>query len=424
MTKRSGQLLITGALLISLSLLVAWFFKNHQAVEKEMRTGMSKQARSNDLLAAEFFLNNNGIPAESRSGRDLLIDLPPTQDTLLISDLGASLNQERLEALLQWMRGGGHILTTANRYWDEDSQRSGNRLLDELNIRLVTTESLLADEDESDEATNAKQQRPETEDGFSKLLDNAISTIEHDPVDISLENGERIKLHFNGNRSLQDIDGIAHYSAGGAVATHVLDINVGEGRLTVFSDNEFMQNPIAFVLIGRSLEKYHNSIADHDNAYFLWYILGSSKKVWLMYSIDAPELSELLWAQAYAACISFIVLLLFWLWWQRNRFGPLHGKLDPPRRNLLEHLLMSANYAWRQDKAQRLFAQNREHIKQGLIAKHPQLRQLSPEEQCLRLAELSELSQQQAHQALYSDWRSERELIQLTHLLQKLRTQI
>lgn len=421
MSTQRSTLLIGGILLIALALWLSWFFNNFQLVDKERRSGMDKTARKNPFYAAELFLRDAGLEVESTSGRKRLIDLPSHQDTLLVNDIGSSLNTQRQAALLAWIENGGHLITAANRFWNEDSKQSGNRLLDELNIRLVDAHSLKESGEESDtedeEKDTSSQRR--SKDPIGKLAKNFLGALFNEAVSITLENNESVDILFNGNRSLVDVDNIASYSAGTKGRTHMLDIPMGEGWLTIFSDSQFLRHSPQ-ISLANSLDFQISDIEQGDHAYLLWHLVEQRNKTWLLYSIDALPLHQLLWSRAPLACISFVALVLFWLWWQRNQFGPRKGQLHPPRRNLLEHIRMSAAYSWRQDKAQLLLANNREHIRQSLQAKHPHITQLPAEEQCLRLSEILPLDAAQIHQALYADWRHERDFIRTSYLLQQI----
>ena len=420
MSKQRSGLLIGGILVIALALWLSWFFKNFELIEKERRSGMDKTARKNPFYAAELFLRDVGIAVESTSGRKHLIDLPSSNDTLLINDIGSSLNTQRQEALLAWIANGGQLITSANRFWNEDSGQSGNRLLDHLNIRLVEASSLNKDDSEEvDSETQKNNKDRRSKDPFGKLAKNLLGTLLNEPVTIALDNGESVEVLFNSNRSLVDVDNIASYSAGAKDRIHMLDIPIGDGWLTVFSDSQFLKHSVQASL-ANSLDLQLSNIEQADHAYLLWNLLAQRDKTWLLYSIDALPLHQLLWSRAQLACISFIALLLFWLWWQRNQFGPLKGQLDPPRRNLMEHIRMGARYHWQQDKAQLLLNNNREHIIHAVQSKHPYIGALAPEEQCQYLSETLWLSAAQIHQALYADWRNERDFILISDLLQQI----
>ncbi len=58
--------------------------------------------------------------------------------------------------LLQWSEQGGHLVLIAERLWDEDEKKSGDLLLDSLDIRQYLTE----DFDDSQDRASEKPPTP------------------------------------------------------------------------------------------------------------------------------------------------------------------------------------------------------------------------------------------------------------------------
>lgn len=387
--------LIIGAGLICLALLVSWWLRNFELVEEDYRTGISLEARRNPFLAAEFFLREMGTDVESVNGRSRLQELPPPTDILLVNEFDGNLSPERHEKLLDWIDAGGHIIITANKLWDEERESSGNRLLDEFGIYLM-----LAEDNEKD-----------------GLIDNTNIV-----VTVDFDGGDSAKVAYNKNYYLEDSMELATASVYSEIGAHLIQIQHGNGLITVMSDNNFLKNPKALSFAGLNFE--NNSIGENDHAYFLWLLLGNSSKVWLIYNIESPSISILLWQNAPEACIAFLVLIMFCLWSTRNRFGPPLPAIDLPRRNLLEHILMSANFEWHQDRSHSRVQHNRELVQHEISSKHPNIGLLEATEKCQGLANISGISPEKIHFALYTDWKGEREFIQLSNLLRTLRQKI
>lgn len=393
--------LIGGLCLICAALLISWWLRNFELVEEEYRTGISLEARRNPFLAAELFLREMEVDVESVSGRSRLQDLPPTTDILLVNDFGGNLSQERHDRLLQWIKAGGHIVITANRYWDEDRGTSGNNLLDGFGVHLVYA-GLYADENE--------------EDLIYQPEDTNII------VPVTFEGGAKANVAFNYLSYLEDTEEYASTTVSSEIGIHLMQINYGEGLLTVLSDNNFLKNPQSSAIAG--VEFNNNAINSHDHAYFLFTLLGNSAKVWLIYNTQSPSLTTLLWQIAPHACISFLVLILFWLWSTRNRFGPRMPPIDLPRRNLLEHISVSASFEWSRDKSHTRVKHNREMIETEIKGRHPYISTLEAREKCEALEKISGLAAEKIYIALYQDWKNEREFIQLSYLLRTLRQKI
>ena len=412
-TDRMNYLLMFGVISIAAVASIVWFLNTYQLVDVEVRGDRSKEAIQNPFYAAELVLQASDVEVESVSGRERLHELPPTSDILLVNNLGPSLPPKSFEALLEWIRGGGHLITTARRLYDEDKGESGDQLLDELGVRLFRV-------DEEDEVNIFADNQAEDDDMGFLFMSNRNA---YEPVEVVFESGETVVVNFNTRYVLEDSQDLATAQVGSEWGAHLVQLPVGEGMVTVMSDNRFLKNPPASVLVDVNPEavRFSNSIAEADHAYYLWLLTASDSKVWILYSLETQGIFALLWDKARAFCISFIILLFVWLWWQYDRFGPHMARLDQPRRNLLEHIKMSANFSWRQDKGRQLLETNREQCLRWLCLKHPQLSQLSPIDQSERISTMCDIPANKIHQALYADWQSEREFISYTHIIQTLR---
>ena len=150
------RMLVLGVLLAGLSGWgVHWFLTHHERHSKDIRTGVSPQARRNPFLAAEHFLSRLGIDSKSISGRDQLLNPPREPGLLLVNNLGPSLPPEREEDLLNWVRQGGHLVVTPGQVWDEEKETVGNHLLDAFGVHLISLEV----EDEGEEPTGVEENR-------------------------------------------------------------------------------------------------------------------------------------------------------------------------------------------------------------------------------------------------------------------------
>ena len=105
-TKWRFQLL----LLVLLGWGIHWFLDNHRWETLETRVGVSVEARRNPWLAAERFLRRLNRSVESQSGRRLLLQPPAAGGVLIVKRLGRVLPPDREQALIDWIRTGGHLV--------------------------------------------------------------------------------------------------------------------------------------------------------------------------------------------------------------------------------------------------------------------------------------------------------------------------
>ena len=260
--------------------------------EKESRSMPSILAIKNPFLAAKRFLTQIGMNAESLNDRRLLIDLPSVNDLIIINIFGGNLPKNREELLVSWIKNGGSLIVTANRLWDWKLLKSGNNLLDRYGIRLIL--------------------KSKGKEGHkNRDFDTQKSVFE-----IDLGQNRTAKVSFATNKILVDGDGIAYTKYYENNGNHIIQITIGQGRLIVLSDNEFLKN--------KNLDK-------NDHAYFLTSLIQNKSekgaqdrpKIWLLYSSNMPSLLSIIWDNAFYFVICFSILLLLCILRLNLKSGPL-----------------------------------------------------------------------------------------------------
>ncbi|UTW45114.1 DUF4350 domain-containing protein [bacterium SCSIO 12696] len=391
-SERRTIIIVVLFLLVAAGLYIYWFLQNHQLVEREYRERPSREVRENPFHAAKLYLERKGYDVEVSNGLNRFQSLPSTDDMIIGERLGGRLPDQRVDDLLDWVHDGGQLLTDVQRSWVGDDPGGNDKLLTKLGVTLWEHDS-----DEWDEGEMPSFELTHT----------------------TLDSGEVIEAEFDFGLSLYDDSDRDTIYVHGEHSNHILVIPRGKGWVMLATDLTFMRNPGWYRNWKGEESKPH--INHRDHAFLLNWLAETNHTVWLVRGVDAAPLPALIWQHGRYAVISLGVLLLFWLWWLYNRFGPLRASIIPERRNILEHLRMSAVFAWRQDKAQQLFTETRKDVELLLRRKHPQIATLPVAERSTKLAELCELSAEQINRALHSDWQGEREFIELTDLLQQIR---
>lgn len=385
MNTLARNLVVTLILAIIVGACGYWFFSNFELREVETDAGYSREARENRYLAMSHFLRALGTEVENASGRELLDNLPPPSDTLFLSNSSSTLSMRRQQALRDWMEQGGHLITVVDSDWDEDAQRSTQPFFDQFGIQRHPYEANPSEDDAEwwqDEAAH-----------YDQYLDVRFADYEH-PV----------KVHPDHSAYLVDANSQAIARVADETGNILLQYNVGEGRLTVFTDVRFWEN--------RHIDK-------HDHALFAWLLMdANASKVWIMYDISLPSLVSSAWAVAPYAMVASLALLCLWLWSLYNRFGPTLGSTSPVRRSLLEHLQASANFHWQNDRANTLLEQLQDIVKARLEKSHPGWSGLSPQQQTDWLAKRTQVDGDQLLPALTSKPTEERTFISCIRTLQ------
>lgn len=297
---------------------------------------------------------------ESISGRDQLL-APPTQPgLLLVYRLGASLPAEREQALLAWVRQGGHLLVAPQQAWDEGAETSGNSLLDSLGVQPVF-EAVAPGQAAGIDAGSASDGEASPAPAHLRMPGTSAP----------------IAVAFNRHRRLFDRLGHADWAAGTEPDGHLLQYRLGRGKITVMSDLQPFSN---------------RSIGEHDHALLLALLAGEQHHAWLLYSSAMPPLPLLLWRHAPGLVIALLTLGLLLVWSLTRRSGPVRSAEQPARRNLMEHLGAVGRYLWRIDRAVGTFRQSQQALERAWRRRHPVLEPMQQNGRCEWIAEYAGLS--------------------------------
>ena len=357
------RLLVAAAILL-LGLLTIWLGSQLQRYDDVVEHGPAPQARSNDYLAAELFLRDLGLQVAHHDGSAGLEALPTSGQTLLLLGDRRNMTPRQTERLLDWAAAGGHLVVVAERLWDEKTGKSGDLLLDRLNLQQYSTRDL--DEEAQSPQSSTAEQHPQ----LTKLY---------------LENESApAYLAFDTDFHLYDADNRAHAWANSAGATHMLQLQHGDGLVTALTDSWIWQN--------RNIDEY-------DHAWLLWYLTQDSEVTLVHRSEHDGLLAQL--RQYFPETLTALgLLILFALWHVGQRFGPLLHPANPARRQLQEHLRGSAEFLLRHGREQSLLQRLQQDVQRRANVRHPGFEQLPLSGQLTLLAQLSSLPPTSIEQAM------------------------
>ena len=362
-----------------------WFLANYELVEETYHTPPGKEARKNPYLAAERFLIQNNVDTESLGGSKLLDELPSPSDTIFLSNHkhDGLLTEERQQNLYDWIYDGGHLITVIHSLWDEELNSSDDPFLDSFGIRQYKYEY----------SNDELEETPPLETQFAG-------------------GGETLTIDFNPRFYMIDQDEAAYAGIENGDGYHLIQIAVGNGILTVLTDDIFLRN---------------KKIGEYDHALFFHNLIQNSapeetpSKLWIIHDLEFPSLLTLIWHKAPYAVITFSLLFIFALWAAYNRFGPPLLDKDHNRRSLLEHLDACGRYHWRHDEGNGLLTTLREQLQQLLETRHPRWHQLSSQEQIEWLSKRSNQPKLTLSRALLHQPQNEHEFTQIVQTLKSLR---
>lgn len=319
------------------------FYAWHKAIpyDEVVDRGPSPEARANAFLAAEYFLRERGLNVEHANSLERLSNLSPKGNSLLLLGERSNMTPRQVEQLLDWAKSGGHVLLVAEALWDEDTGKSGDLLLDRLNIHQTLSETF------DQPASPRKKKAPD----LTKLyVDN-----ETPPAYFS----------FDTDFNLTDPKHLAQFSANSAKASHLMQRDFGQGTVTVITDSDLWKTA---------------NIGKHDNAWLLWY-LNQGKDVTLLFNSEADNLLALLMRYFPEALVAIIALVALALWQAGMRQGLIQAPAPKARRQLQEHLKASADFLLRRSGQSTLLQALQRDIQRAARRRHPGFEHLETVEQ-------------------------------------------
>lgn len=357
-----NRLLMWAGLLLVCLLAAAGFYAWSKATpyDEVIDRGPSPEAQANPYLAAEHFLRKQGLPVDHAFGLDRLADLPSEHHSLLLLTERSNMSPRQVEQLLDWNRSGGHLLVVAEALWDEETGKSGDLLLDRLQIRQVLS-------DEPEEPAPARKKK--TPDLTRLYIDNETAPA---------------YFGFDTAFNLTDPKHLAQFSANSAQSSHLMQLDLGQGRVTVITDSDLWKTA---------------NIGKHDNAWLLWY-LTQGTAVTLLANGDVDDLFSLLLRYFPQALVALTALIALALWHAGMRQGPIQAPAPKARRQLQEHLKASADFLLRRNGQRTLVQALQRDILRAARHRHPSFEHLDDAQQWQVLEHLTHQPSHVISQAL------------------------
>lgn len=384
------RFLIGAALALLLGLLAIYLAGRLQPYQETIEHGPAPEVLGNPYLAAEQFLRKRGLQVARADGLEVLDALPSPGQTLLLLGSRARMTPRQADRLLEWTNKGGHLLFIAERIYDEEDGKSGDLLVDRLGIQQYEAKDL-----EKEEAAESEEEEADS-DADGTATDADADADEHQPAPVEEDPfPELTKLYLENEQApayasfdpefhLYDSQNRAHAWANSAKATHMLQLNHGQGLITVLTDGWIWQT--------RDIDQY-------DNAWLLWY-LTQDTAVTLLYRAERDSLATLLGQNFAEALVALTLLIVLLLWYVGQRQGPLQAPADRARRQLEEHLRGSADFLLRRSGQASLLQGLQRDIQRRARHRHPGFERLAVAEQWQVLGRLTRLPPSAISQAM------------------------
>jgi hypothetical protein len=348
----------------------------------ERTTGYKGKARVNPFLAAERLLDELGHNAHAARS---LAKMPSHDGVIFLSSEG-DLPEGRAKQLLQWAYSGGHIiycLSGTRPYNDFDSQfgsylsavlleEEKDPVLEQLGVGV---QKRFSDDDhkdkrakhEDDEA-DKKDARPENEkDGQPNAAKKKPKKrIRGDEEWLESErevtwNGKTYQLSLGGyqNLILKRKLRPGEFSAGSKNESLALHLKHGMGAVTLLVHARPFRN---------------HWIGEHDHARWLAALVGEygAREV-LFLSHSSESFFGLLWQHGWMALVALGLCLVFWLWVQMPRFGPMAEVELDSTRHFASHVGALGEFFWRMRRSSLLVQAARDAVWERVRERHRSL---------------------------------------------------
>ena len=353
---------LTGALIVALlGALCVYLYLKATPYQAVVEHGPSPAAQANPYLAAEMFLRSHGITVGHAESLAVLPEIDPRRHTLLLFNDRSKMTPRQVDQVLNWARAGGRLVFVAESLWDEKTGQSNDLLLDRVQLHQSLSKDL-------------KDPPPDADDDPWPNLTKLYLEDEDAPA----------YAGFDTAFHLDDPKNLAQAWANSARATHMMQLPYGVGTITVVTDAELWKTP---------------AIAQHDNAWLLWY-LSADTAVTLLYNTEHDGLLTLLWRYFPQAIVALLALIGLWLWHVGVRHGPVQAPAPSGRRQLMEHLRASADFILRHNGQQTLLQALQQDVLRRARHRHPGFDQLNVAEQWLALSRLTRQPTRAISQAL------------------------
>jgi hypothetical protein len=414
--------------LLALLLLVAWSLWNLEWIEQQSDPFFSDAANQNPYLAAQLFLERLHYVVSEDENEDALERLPDGKAVILLISGRAHLSEQRQAELLKWISNGGHLITLANREWNEKTESIDDMLQRQFDVAAVRTadntlelvnllfdsSSNAGDNNDGDQSTektdangkdpasNATQTtepettEPETTESETTQPETAESKTTAPANSDTNRNGKQVEAG-DANDNASD-DAVAEErpdaaeqcpveTPAGATPIEWFDgqqliaeiggkmrIEIGDVEPSISAaDAQGLQ----FVQFGYGAGKVtflssmalwsNHQISSFDNAHLLALLAGDASRVIILHDFDAVPLTDLLKHFFPATLIMLVVLITMIIFHFQQRWRSTINTQAPPRRSLHEHIAAGGRLLWRHRQIAPLIQRQQQLVTEQLL---------------------------------------------------------
>ncbi|MCB1212166.1 MAG: DUF4350 domain-containing protein, partial [Verrucomicrobiales bacterium] len=333
--------------------------------EREHTIGYKGKARADCFLAARRMLDELDVVSERRAD---LGEMPDAEGGVVFLSAESVVSASRAEMLMRWVNKGGHLIYAMagcapyndwlsqtifaeTRYvGNEDREDNVLRRLGVTTAQIkhkITHDKAEAEEDEPDEKAKKATVLTGSDVWRKKMV------MDWAGVDYQVEVAD--KMTFKIGRKLRPEE----YVCGETDNAYLLGLRSGRGRVTLLNHARPLRN------------RY---LGEHDHAALL-YAMVSATEAWDMIFIMGAEKSflSLLWERAWMVIVSLAVVLIFWLWGNVPRFGPMRSPVLHETRHFVDHIASLGSFFFRLKRSDILWRDAKALVRSRAQVRFPQL---------------------------------------------------
>lgn len=386
----------------------------------------------NPFAAAERLLEQWGHDSRHVLSSGVLYPLPSRDTLLVLTRERSGISGERVDALLDWVRSGGHLVATAAK-----PARTGER---DKAPNWQQRDPLLFALGLTSRETRAPQPGAEPLDFVDSYL-NAQHMFETLCINSTDEMRERCIGFFCQRQEplvtsrLRTSDGLRRLALPGGLALRHTSLGQTDApapdeaepvRLIHRADNDWGAQLAALrlgegkvtVLSGLKLW-YNSNLHLLDHAWLLADLVRDAGPVWFIRNMDMPPLGRWLWQQAWPLIVGLTLVLALFLWRRMPRIGPILASPAKREPDFLDHLSASGRFLWRTDQPEALLQPLRDDIRRRL-ANHAVPRG----ERYQYLARLADLDEARVQRAMSDNPETRDALVETVSTLQRIRSRL
>ena len=381
--------------------------------ERERTIGYKGKARADCFLAARRMLDELDIASERKAGMD---ELPDAEGGVVFLSAESVVSASRAEMLMRWVNRGGHLIyamagCAPYNDWTIDaifaeSRYVGNEDREDNVLRRLGVTTVDVQHKGTPPKAEAEEDVPDEKSKKASVLTGSDvwrkkMVMDWAGVDYQVEVADT--MTFKLGRKLRP----GEYVCGETDNAYLLGLRSGRGRVTLLNHARPLRN------------RY---LGEHDHAALL-YAMVNATDGWDMVFVMGAEKSflSLLWDRAWMVIVSLAVVLVFWLWGNVPRFGPMRSPVLHEARHFVDHIASLGSFFFRLKRTDILWRDATALVRRRAQVRFPQLVAAGDGELLPHIAQISGVPLERV-QAAFAEPRAEVPPFQFVAIIQDLQT--